>query len=212
MRKLFIFLLSLLMCAFAIVNVNAVTEPIDFEKTGSLSVTMKCSHGYISGGNVALYRIAELKWIDENYKFEYTRDFKDCHIPLNNLNADGLADSFNNYIIEKQIVVNRNILEDGTIVYNNLPLGLYLVVHEEATDGFTNALPFIVTLPMSNGAEWEYNVDATPKVEIKHSVIVGPPDIPQTGQLKWPVPVMAALGVIIFAIGLVLCFKRGNKE
>lgn len=212
MKKLTVLLLSLLMCFCTVIGANAVTEPIDFERTGSLSVTMSCSHGYKSGGNVALYRIADLKWINDNYKFEYTEDFKDCQIPLNNLNADGLGDSFNNYVIEKQIVVDRSILYDGTVVYNNLPLGLYLVVHEEATEGFTTALPFIITLPMSDGIEWQYDVDASPKVEIKHSIIVGPPDIPQTGQVKWPVPVMAALGVIIFAIGLVLCFKRSNRE
>ncbi|MCD8017514.1 MAG: hypothetical protein LUE97_06945 [Oscillospiraceae bacterium] len=38
----------------------------------------------------------------------------------------------------------------------------------------------------------------------------GEPDIPQTGQLNWPVPLLAVCGLLLFALGWVL--KCGKKE
>ncbi len=211
MRKLSVFLLAVLMCLCWFINASAVESPMDLNTKGSLSVTMKCSHGYTSGGNVALYRIASLTWTGTNYKFEYTEDFKDCPLSLDEVWGELSAKAYHDYIVENRIVVDRNILHEGTTVFGDIPLGLYLVVHEEPTDGFSAALPFLVTVPVSSGDGWEYNVDATPKVEIKHSEVLPPPDIPQTGQLKWPIPVMLASGIIVFAIGLVLCFKRSRE-
>lgn len=211
MRKLTVFLLALAMSVCLFSSVSAVSEPIDLNIRGSLSVTMSCSHGYKCGGNVALYHIATLEWTGTGFKFEYTENFKDCNIPLADLSDDLAAEDFNDYVIENEIVVDRNILYDGNTVFEDLPLGLYMVVHEDPTEGFTTALPFLVTVPVSDGDGWDYTVDASPKVELEHITGAVPPGIPQTGQLKWPIPVMAALGVLMFAIGWVLCFRKSKS-
>lgn len=209
MKKLLVFLLSLLFC-FPI-SANAVTEAIDFNKKGSLSVTMECSHGYKSGGTVALYKIADVIWSDDHYTFQYTQAFKDCHIPLDNIGEDLAADEFVEYAYVNSITPQRAVLEDGTALFQDLSLGLYMIIQEEVVEGFNNALPFMVTVPVSNGGAWDYSVDASPKVETEHYEVTVPPDIPQTGQLKWPIPVMAASGVLLFAIGMVL-LKRNKSR
>ena len=39
------------------------------------------------------------------------------------------------------------------------------------------------------------------------------PILPQTGQLHWPVPILAVSGVVLFAMGWYLCFgKREEHE
>ena len=208
MKKLLTILVVLLLSLCFCINAVAVSEPIDLERTAQLSVTMECSHGYKCGGNVAIYYIASIEWAGSNYVFKYTDDFKDCNIPLENISDDKKAEKYSNYVIEKGIVVDRKILVDGTVVVKDLPLGLYMVVHEDPDDGFSAALPFLATLPTVNGDYWEYEVDATTKVELKHYEVIPPPDIPQSGQLKWPVPVLACLGVLVFAIGCALCFRK----
>lgn len=39
-----------------------------------------------------------------------------------------------------------------------------------------------------------------------------PPKLPQTGQLQWPIPVLAVLGIILFTIGWILYFGRKNRH
>lgn len=42
--------------------------------------------------------------------------------------------------------------------------------------------------------------------------VLNKPKLPQTGQLNWPVPVMAAAGLTLFAVGWVLCFGRRKES
>ena len=211
MKKLLVLLLATLMAVCWVFNVSAVASPIDLNTKGSLMVEMSCSHGYASDGKVAIYHIANLVYTGTEYDFEYTEDFKNCPIPIDSVWDNETALAYGEYIKENQIMVERTVLNNGFAVVEDVSLGLYLVVHEEPTNGFSAALPFLVTVPVANGDSWEYNVEATPKVELVHGQVTPPVDIPQTGQLKWPIPVMIATGVIIFAIGLVLCFKRSKN-
>ena len=38
------------------------------------------------------------------------------------------------------------------------------------------------------------------------------PDLPQTGQLNWPVPVLAVLGMLLVTAGVVLCTTEKRRE
>lgn len=209
MRKLAVFLLATVFAACFCMNVSAVDGAIDLNRTGTLSVTMECSHGYRSGGIVALYPVAFTVWENNSYNFEYTEDFRDCGMLLDNISDDMEANRFAAYAEENGITPQRVSLKSGVAVFEDLPVGLYMVVHEETSSDFTMAWPFFVTIPMSSGDVWDYTVDATPKVEVEHSELEHPPGIPITGQLKWPVPVMAFSGIVIFTVGWVL-FRR-NK-
>lgn len=54
---------------------------------------------------------------------------------------------------------------NGTAVFENLDLGIYLVEETKAPDGIVTGAPFIVSIPMVNEASdaWNYNVVAYPK-------------------------------------------------
>ena len=168
--------------------------------------------------------------------------------------------------------------EEGYANITKLPQGLYLVVQTEASHGYEAIKPFLVSIPMPDGDNWIYDVDATPKVgatipetpdtpdtpDVPDTppdtpdtpdtpdlpeqpdtpdtpVSPGTPDnpvspdspdnpvspenpdnpvspsnpdkpvLPQTGQLNWPVPVLACSGVLLFAAGWVLN-RQGKKE
>ena len=42
--------------------------------------------------------------------------------------------------------------------------------------------------------------------------VLGAEKLPQTGQLNWPIPVMAALGILFFILGLLLICREDRKE
>ena len=83
-----------------------------------------------------------------------------------------------------------------------LPQGLYLVlgtVHQQDGWEYTTA-PFLIQLPgrdpVSN--DWDYAVDA----EAKATGTAIPGTLAQTGQLRWPVWVLAGAGAMLMAVGL----------
>ena len=149
-------------------------------------------------------------------------------------------------------------------------MGVYLVVQTEVVAGYEPFASFLVTIPIKDGQNWNYDVDASPKMElIPKKDIVPPPDtetpdtevpdtevpdtevpdtevpntedtedrnqslhrvtekdteeydwnfskngspddapkIPQTGQLVWPIPVLAFIGLVLILVG-----KRWKDE
>lgn len=51
----------------------------------------------------------------------------------------------------------------GRAVFEDLPLGLYMFIQETAADGYECVRPFLVTVPLWNGEELVYDVEAGPK-------------------------------------------------
>ena len=102
--------------------------------------------------------------------------------------------------------------------FSGLAEGIYLVVQTKAANGYEMFSPFLVSLPMRENGQWKYQVEAMPKIEVSVS---GKPEtpvkqpvstpkpvssgnnlrLPYTGQLIWPVPVMAIAGMLLFAVG-----------
>lgn len=210
MKKLFTIFFVLLLTLCFTLNAFAVDEALDLNKKGTITVTFRCSHGFSGNGTATLYRVADTVWQDGQYTFAYTDAFNGCGFTLDNVD-DKNAGKFASYATINGIKGQDIEIEDGVAVFENLPVGLYLILHEDNSDEFTDALPFFVTLPVSSDNAWSYNVDAAPKIEVKHIEISKPPSIPQTGQLKWPIPALAVAGVLVFALGWALYFRR-NKE
>lgn len=214
MKRLIVILLTAVLAFGFTVNASAVGEPMDLNKEGSVAVTFRCAHGYNGNGTATLFRVANAVWSeeDDSYSFVFTEEFKDCGLSLDNITDDLDANNFKKYAKEQNIQGDRQTIKNGAVVFEDLPLGLYLIIHEDSAGGFSDALPFFVTVPVGDGDVWDYSVDASPKIEVEHIELSEPPSIPQTGQLKWPVPVLAFSGVLVFAFGWVLCFRRSKEK
>ena len=102
--------------------------------------------------------------------------------------------------------------------FSGLEEGIYLVVQTKAAKGYEMFSPFLISLPMRENGQWKYQVEAMPKIEasvsgkpetpVKQPVSTPKPTaagnnlrLPYTGQLIWPVPVMAIAGMLLFAAG-----------
>ena len=107
---------------------------------------------------------------------------------------------------------------DGKVRFENLNVGAYLVVQSSENDMYYNFDSFLVCLPSTtpDGTAWQYAMKASPKVEARPQEPIPPEDpptdipdldvpidniLPQTGVLKWPIPVMAISGLFLFSAG-----------
>ena len=79
-----------------------------------------------------------------------------------------------------------------------------------------------MSLPQWQNDGYVYDLTASPKVPLvpeptEPTVPTEPTDptdpwLPQTGQLNWPIPLMAVSGLALFMAGCILCFGRKKER
>lgn len=165
---------------------------------GSITVRMRWGGQAVPGGSITLYRVA-VPGPDGRYIPEPA--FSDCGMDPNAVGSPGDAERLGAYALEKRLPGQTEALGlEGTTVFSPLADGLYLLVQGEAGSGYLPARPFLVQIPHRVGEHACNHVDASPKCAPEPLS----PGIPQTGQLRWPVPVLTALGLFCLAGGLLL--------
>lgn len=177
------------------------------EQTGSVSVRMTWSGQSVSGGSITLYRVAAP---GKNALFVPTPEFSGCGVDLNGAlspaDAKALAEHADRSGTSGQ---TRELGSGGSACFSPLEPGLYLLVQRQAARGFLPVEPFLVGLPRQVDGALQYHVDASPKCAPEPSD-PGSPGIPQTGQLRWPVAVLAAAGLVLLAAGVLLLRKESH--
>jgi hypothetical protein len=165
---------------------------------------------------------ANVEKTENGYRYDLIPELAESGISLENVASPETARELAQKVQEMSLVGITAAISEGTAVFENLIPGLFLVVQQEATPGFSPMAPFLISLPVPQGNGYAYDLVAAPKVALEPEATEpppstepppdNPPDIPQTGQLNWPVPVLTVWGVLTVAFGLVLCFQRkGNR-
>ncbi len=194
----------------------------DSTRRGSITVTVQDGGDSVPGGTVTLYRVGEVVENDGNYSFQPTGAFADCGESFENLEAaNDLAERLRKFAAEKQItgLSTRDINEMGIVRFGDLELGLYLVVQNKAAAGYEKLAPFLVSVPYMWNGSYIYDVSSRPKTELEKTPVPtepqptkpSGPNLPQTGQLWWPVPVLACGGLLLFAVGMALNRRRERE-
>lgn len=224
-RRIFSLLLILtLVCAMALpVWAHEVPDPA---RKGSITISMTHQGEPVPGGSLTLYRVADVVSDNGDYLFAYTADYAECSIPVTQLDSAELPRALADIAQDKALEgVTLTVDENGGVIFNDLEIGLYLLVQEEAAPGFKKINPFLVSVPQHDGEHYIYDVDTAPKN------LPGPeeepttppptdpteppptePELPQTGQMNWPVPVLAILGMLLVVAGFALCIADKRKE
>jgi hypothetical protein len=192
---------------------------------GSLSLTLKTAAGTaVPGGSLKLYRVGVLAGDAQSWRL--SGDFAGSGLSLDRLTGQGdaaLAARFAAYAKKHGASgISLRIDGSGRAAVSRLSLGVYLVTQPVPAKGYRAVSPFLVSIPLRDGDTWQYAVDATPKMRTVAAIKPKPKTppkktvkgrkLPQTGQLKWPIPVMAAAGMLLFALGWKLRFSDGGRE
>ena len=107
-------------------------------------------------------------------------------------------------------VQSKEMDSEGKVSFDGLEVGLYLVVQDAQGEGDNklSITPFLITIPQKNpDGSLVYDVDAAAKpLRVAKEELPPPPtpphNIPQTGQLWWPVMMLGGLGVLVLFIGM----------
>ena len=214
MKKLLLVFTAIVL-VFSMTSVVFAHDVPDPSRRGSIQVVMHWGDTMVGGGTLMLYRVGAVREDDGNYSFVPTGDFTDWGEAFENIQAPELAEELKAYAMSKHLIgQQKTIAVDGQVIFDDLDLGLYLLVQYQAAPGYSEARPFLVSVPRMENGEYQYDVNASPKVELtpeptEPSEPTTPPtepepSLPQTGQLNWPIPILATAGLVLFATGWVL--------
>ncbi|MBQ7871891.1 MAG: LPXTG cell wall anchor domain-containing protein [Oscillospiraceae bacterium] len=171
------------------------------ELRGSIRVELRCGGQAVCGGSLRLYCVATWQPTGLGLCGEF-QDWGSLPEHYDPETAGALAD----FAEDREIVgCPAPVGEDGTAEFEALSPGLYLIVQDETTPGYAAFCPFLVCL-----TEEENSIVAAPKIAPEEPT---DPRLPQTGQLKWPVPLLLGGGVLLCAAGLLLLRRgKGNAQ
>ena len=218
--------ISLLLLTLAVIfgfcaTALASQEP-NLEQPGSITFRLEWEGEALDGGSLTVCRVGVFEKTENGYRYALIPELAESGISLENVASPETARELAQKVQEMSLVGITAAISEGTAVFENLIPGLFLVVQQEAAPGFSPMAPFLISLPVPQGNGYAYDLVAAPKVALEPEATEpppstepppdNPPDIPQTGQLNWPVPVLTVWGVLTVAFGLVLCFQRkGNR-
>ena len=113
--------------------------------TGTIRVRLydEASQKALRGGELTIYRVAEVQRKNGDLSFEYCGDFYGCGIELGDLNDLGdssLAGRLLDYLAPGSEGTVQAVDNDGNAVFEDLELGLYLVAQTKASAGYKACL------------------------------------------------------------------------
>ncbi|MBQ4560752.1 MAG: hypothetical protein IJA55_00290 [Clostridia bacterium] len=236
---LFVIIVTLILLSLDIAVFSRVLP--DLERNGSVSVTMRYGGNPVPGGTMTLYRVGDVVIEDGNCIFKLTEHFAELDLNLSDLESDQLVFDVAGHIDDNNIDgVTKDIDANGRVIFEALEPGLYMLIQKTAATGYNCSNPFLVSLPMNGNDEYIYDVDASAKAELTKNndnpyddttpdsdtstggrdttggrvTTSGGNRLPQTGQLKWPIPILTVAGAGFVLVGMLLCFgsKRTHNE
>ena len=203
-------------------------EELDPDRLGSISLTFKYynetdgkTYPVTNGNSVGLFKVGDAVWEDGyGWKFVPTDAFTAIgEYPKTSKELDKQNVELAEKLYEMSTSVNfdvepKEMDSNGSVSFKDLEVGLYLVVQGKqggVNDQYSIA-PFLISVPQRNeDGTLNYDVtgDAKP-IGIGYTTPPPPPppEVPQTGQLWWPVMVFGGLGVILICAGII----RKNRK
>lgn len=160
LKKITVLALALLLIAN--IGLFALAAP-DLTQKGSISLTLldKETGAPVEGKKFSLYLVAKAHTKGESIAYTYTAEFINNGISIDDRSADNLALHLTYFARSNALPCTEQITDkNGKVAFTDLETGLYLVVPEDIKSN-----PFLVSIPEELGGEWEFHIDATPKVE-----------------------------------------------
>ena len=195
------------------------------EETGSLTLQCHINEDevlYFVGDTYAVLPVADLILDEGDAGYVMRDEFVSFDCDWDELTASQL----NDYALEmaekadfsssKQGVTD----ETGEVVFYDLKPAMYLVKRIETAEGNEkySADPMLISVPSFSDNAWTYDVVTTPKFsEVTIREEPEEPEetddkLPETGQLKWPVPVLVTIGAGLVGSGVILNRRKNTKE
>ena len=192
----------------------------------SITVSMTYKGKAVRGGTLALYKVGDVAEDDGNYSFVPVEAIQADIPEFGDIESPDLAGRLAELEGKLAPVTSDPVTvdKDGNATFSDLTFGLYLVVQKTAASGYGKTKPFLVSLPYLYEGEYQYDVASQPKTDLEREVPTKPTSpatnptfpggkkLPQTGQLWWPVPVLACGGLGCIVVGLFRRRRAGDED
>ena len=189
---------------------------VQMDREGSVTLELKYDDEPLIGGKFSCIKVADVVEEDGNYYFrtlvenEIYREGMPALAHVQELVKNN-PEAFNS----GKITCSN---ETGTVTFEGCLPGLYLITQDTKIQGYGLMNAFLVSVPYMDDGVYVYDITAQTKSALEQDEIETEPEeedkddkLPQTGQLNWPVPAMAACGLAVFAFGWYLRFGK-KKE
>jgi len=223
MKKRILALLCCLVLLTVLPQLAAAHDVPDFNRKGSVSINLTYKGEPVSGGIFSIYRVADVVENNGDFSFRMIDELSDYDISLDDLGDFDLAQKIEEAVRDAGLPARMDMVDDkGHIAFGDLSLGLYLLIQPKRSDGYNAVEPFLVAVPNMENGTYNYDVNASPKVELEPAPTTKPTDpppgttlpgkLPQTGQNNWPVPVMLVFGMLFVFAGCWLHISGKGKK
>ena len=215
--------LATALCLAVVFACPALAVWVDTGRTCSLSLEAREGDVPMAGMTFAIRQVASM---DHQGRYALLGDYAASGVELNGLETAA-------YTAAGSLPVQASRTADhaGKAVFTGLAGGVYLVTADTVqVNGLRYAVaPYLLAVPgWAPEGGWLYDVVSLPKCErTPDSDKPDGPDViptvnpvtpgqtpggklPQTGQLKWPVPVLAAAGMVLMGVGFALNRRRDD--
>lgn len=173
--------LSLLLAAAFVFSMgfSAQAEALpDLTRKSTVSVTLKADGDPITGAEITLYIVANSGVKNGNLNYEYTGDFAAYGKSAQSLENCDSQDLLNYAQAQGVSGLSKATNGKGFASFDGLAPGIYLAAQTKSVGGFSDCAPFIVYAPDCQQGDWVYEIDATPKTDVKRLVDI-------TVEKKW---------------------------
>ena len=223
-NKISAFLIALVLLCCMPLQVFAAQSVPDLSAKGSITFLMRVDGKDLDGGKMNIVRVGEFDNDGEDYFFRLLPSLGGTVLSSKNLTDPAFASNL--LVLSKNAKLEKTValISKGKAVFSNLPMGLYLVWQDsnDATEGYSPIQPFLISIPQLDGTKYIQDIVSKPKVPIETKPSEPPtpppppppppPELPPTGQLNWPIPVMGAAGFMLFVYGLILDIREKRAE
>lgn len=235
---LFVFALAVMLLS---VNTAVFSYAVpDLDRPGSVSVTMRYGDTAVPGGEMEIFRVADIIIEGTELRYVPTDNFINYDGDLRDPDSPDLALSIAAYIAQNNITGGTAAIDrNGSVTFSDVVPGLYMLIQTVAAEGYSCVTPFLVSLPSYTNGEYVYDIDVSAKTELAKAEeektdnnqgtnVTNKPasgkntggsdnggnKLPQTGQLNWPIPILLVMGTALVLTGLILCFgqRKGKNE
>ena len=167
---------------------------------------------------ISVYQVSQQ---DEQGNLKFAVGFENCTLDVEDLSEKNL-ENLNDYAKANANPMFSKVTDsNGKFTLNNLEFGKYLFVQENKTDEITMQTMLISVPELIDGKELTYEVTAKPKIVNKEMIdrnetqitrVARDEQLPYTGVLNWPIPVLVIVGIIIFCIAWLKVYSTSKKK
>lgn len=167
---------------------------------------------------ISVYQVSKQ---DEQGNLKFAVGFENCTLNVEDLSENNLENLKDFAKANATTVFTKTTDSNGKFTLNDLEFGKYLFVQENRTDEITMQTMLVSVPELIDGKELTYEVTAKPKIvnkkmidrnEIKGTRMVREEQLPYTGVLNWPIPVLVIAGIVIFCIAWLKVYSTSKKK